>query len=82
MAEIEPDEIQRWLDSMRDTPSDIASRVYMDAKRSHTGERPKWCRIEWHNLDGRYREFLVSIARAAMEYERKFGVSAETTEAN
>lgn len=74
---IELDEIKRWIASIPDDPSDIASRVYMDAKLLHLGERPKWCRVGWHNLDGRYRDFLVSIARAAMDHQRKFGESAD-----
>lgn len=73
----ELDEIKRWISSIPDDPSDIASRAYMDAKRSHLGERPKWCRVEWHNLDSRYRDFLVSIAARAMEYQRKFEESAD-----
>ncbi len=67
MADIDEAEIKRWLESTDDPASDIASRAYGLAKLSPVGgERPKWCRGEWHNLPTEYREFLVSIARLAI----------------
>lgn len=60
-------EIKRWLEATDDPAKDIAARAYGLAKMYHIGgERPKWCRVEWHNLDGPYRDFLVSIARLAL----------------
>lgn len=68
-SDIELEEIERWLATVDDEPSEVASRAYSQAKLSHVGgERPNWCRIEWHNLNSKYREFLVSIARAGMEH--------------
>lgn len=68
-TDISLEEIDRWIDSISDHASDIASRAYTNAKMAHvTGERPKYLRGEWHNLPADYREFLVSIARLAMKH--------------
>jgi hypothetical protein len=73
VTDIRLEELKRWLASIPTEPDDVASRVYINAKRGHVGERPKWCRVEWHNMDQRYREFLVGFVRAGMEHQKLFG---------
>ncbi|CCB64429.1 protein of unknown function [Hyphomicrobium sp. MC1] len=66
--EISLEEINRWLESIADEPSDIASRAYISARHKYigVGEPPKWCRGQWHNLKAEYRDFLVSFVREGL----------------
>ena len=67
MGVISDDEIEKWLEATEEPAADIAARAYMDARRGHVGgERPKWCRAQWTELQREYREFLTSIARLAI----------------
>jgi len=62
MSDISEAEIERWLASVDSDEADIASRVYIAARRAHvTGEKPKWCRLPWHDLPKDYRDFLTSF---------------------
>lgn len=69
-TDIDLAEIKQWLDSVPDDASEIANRAYSASRAQWIGkgEKPKFNRTEWHHLPKDYREFLVSIARYALEH--------------
>lgn len=67
------DEINAWLSDTEGDAVEIARRVYVLAQRCHPGERPKWLRNEWPQMPKDYRDFLASIALAAIDDYRSNG---------
>lgn len=74
MTDIRADQIKAWLASIPDDAADIASRAYMNARRSHsTGDRPKWMRAQWSHLPTEYRQFLTAFVKAGIDNEKHLG---------
>jgi hypothetical protein len=67
MADIELEEIDRWLASFPTETSELAGRAYALARGAHRGgELPKFMRNQWHDLPKDYRAFLTFITQFAL----------------
>lgn len=62
-------EIDAWIERFGgDKAEQIAIQAYADARKAHRGgEFPKHLRPHWDQMPHDYREFLISIARLALE---------------